>query len=105
MTLPARIHFGFSIIRLSSVQVLDFPIVRSSDYSVRSSQNVGRNRQADLLRCLEIDHQFKLHGLLHGKVGWLGSFQEPVYIVGGATVQSGETGPDGAKRGDWAHRT
>ena len=43
------------------------------DHLIRSHQHVRRNRQADLLRCLEIDDQLKLHRLLHRKIGGLWS--------------------------------
>ena len=44
-------------------------MVRSSDYFVGSGQHVRWNRQVDLLRRLEVDHQLKLRGLLHRQIG------------------------------------
>ena len=37
-------------------------------------QHIGRDREADLLGSLEIDHQLELCRLLDGKVGGLGTF-------------------------------
>jgi hypothetical protein len=36
----------------------------SSNYSVRSRQHIRWNREADLLRGFQVDHQFKLRRLL-----------------------------------------
>ena len=36
------------------------------DDSIRSVKNLRRNREVDLLRGLEIDHQLELHRLLYG---------------------------------------
>ena len=33
--------------------------VLSSDDSVRPRQHIGRDREADLLRCFEVDHELK----------------------------------------------
>jgi hypothetical protein len=38
----------------------------SLDHPIRSCQHIRRNRQADLLRSLEIDHQLELLWLLYG---------------------------------------
>jgi hypothetical protein len=46
----------------------------SLDHFIRSHQHVGRDRQADLLRCLQVDHKLELRRLLYGKVGGLGAF-------------------------------
>ena len=37
----------------------------SLDYFVRSRQHVGRNREANLLGCFQIDDEFELGRLLH----------------------------------------
>jgi hypothetical protein len=51
------------------------PKSKMSSYDpVRAPQHVGWNSKADLLRCLEIDDQLKLCGLLHGKIGKSCSF-------------------------------
>ena len=72
MTLSARLpilDFGFSILDLESF-----------DNSVCSSQDVGRNRQADLLRRLQVYDQLELRRLLHRKIGRLGAFQHKLDI-------------------------
>ena len=53
----------------------------SSDDSVRPPQHLLRNRQADLLRRLEIDHQLELRRLLHRQVGRLGALQDFVHVI------------------------
>jgi len=49
-----------------------------SDHFVRSRQHIRRDRETDLLRGLEIDDELKLRRLLHGQIGWLGTFQNLV---------------------------
>src|SRR5262245_19354780 len=49
------------------------------DNLIRPRQHVGRNRQTDLLCCLEIDHQLELSRLLDRQVGGLGSLQDSVH--------------------------
>jgi hypothetical protein len=51
------------------------------DHLIRAREHVGRNHQADLLRCLEIDHKFKLGRLLHRQVGRLRSLQNPIHEI------------------------
>src|SRR4030095_2557847 len=58
----------------------------SLDQPIRSGEHLRRNRQADLLRRLEIDHQLKLRGLLHRKFGRLGSLQDSVHEICDAPV-------------------
>ena len=53
----------------------------SFNYFIRPHQHIRRNRQADLLRSFEIDHEFKLRGLLDGQVGGLCAFWNFVRIV------------------------
>ncbi len=55
----------------------------SSYDPVRSNQHIRRNRQADLLRCFQIDDELELHWLLDGKVGWL----SPLEVLSIATRQ------------------
>jgi predicted DNA-binding antitoxin AbrB/MazE fold protein len=47
----------------------------SLDYPVRSRQHTRRNRQADLLRRLEVDHKFKLRRLLDRKITGFGTLR------------------------------
>jgi hypothetical protein len=57
----------------------------SSDYFIRSDQNVWWNRYADLLRRLQIDHHLKFRWLLDGQVGGLGALKDLVNEVGSAS--------------------
>src|SRR6266498_2998510 len=50
------------------------------DHLVRSRQNVGRNREADLLGGLQVDDELELRRLLHRQIGGLGSLQYLVHI-------------------------
>ena len=47
--------------------------LRLLDHLVRSYQHIRRNRQADLLRCFQVDDELELLRLLHGEVSGLGS--------------------------------
>src|SRR5215467_2416302 len=58
----------------------------SLNHLIRSCQHIRRNRQADLLRRFQIDYQFELRWLLHGKFGGFCSFQDLVYISRNAAV-------------------
>ena len=42
------------------------------NHFVRSRQHIRRDRQADLLRGLKIDHELELRRLLHRQIGRLG---------------------------------
>ena len=46
--------------------------VFSFDHLIRSRQQVGRNRHADLFRRLEINHQLDLHRLFGREISGLG---------------------------------
>ena len=52
-----------------------FYFLRSSDYFVGSSQDMGWNRYSDLLGCFQIDHQLELCRLLHRKSAGLTPFR------------------------------
>ena len=54
---------------------------------IRPRQHIRRNRQADLLRCFQIDHELEFRRLLDRKIGGLGAFKNLVHISGGAPVQ------------------
>src|SRR5437660_12873363 len=53
---------------------------------IRSKQHRLRDRKADLLRRLEIYHQFKLRRLLHRQISWLCSLQNLVHKICDAPV-------------------
>jgi len=58
----------------------------SLEYLVRPLEHLGRDRQANLLRRFEIDYKLKLRRLLHWEVSRFRSFQNLVYVSGGAAV-------------------
>jgi len=55
----------------SSILASLLVFLRSLDHLIRPSQYVRRNREADLLRSLEIDYQLELGGLFHWQIGRL----------------------------------
>src|SRR2546425_9637054 len=97
-TIPT--HFRFWILRHGSGHVLDFRFINStlkiqnsklSFYDlVRPCQHIRWNRETDLLRGLQIDHQLELRRLLHWQVSRLGAFEDLVDISGGAPPQVGQ---------------
>ena len=56
--------------------------LKSLDQPIRSGEHLRRNRDADLLCRLEIDHQLELHWLLDGQVSRLRAFEDLVHIGG-----------------------
>ena len=52
----------------------------SPNHPIRPHQHIRRNRQADLLRGIQIGHEFKLHRLLDGQIGGLGVFENLVDV-------------------------
>ena len=65
----------------------------SLDYLVCSRQHIGRNCQADLLRCLRVDYQLERCWLFNGKVGRLGTLENLIHVTSGAPVQGGKLTP------------
>src|SRR5262249_47427534 len=61
----------------------------SLDHLIRTRQHVRWNREADLLRCLQVDHKLELRRLLDGKVRWLCAFQDFIDVRGGSPEQVG----------------
>src|SRR5215831_19225443 len=64
----------------------DFPHIaacRLSNDFIRPRQHIRRNRQADLLRRLEVDDQLELCRLLDWQVRGFCAFQDPVNVGGG----------------------
>jgi hypothetical protein len=47
----------------------------SSNHLIRPRQHVGRNRQADLLRCFKIDNELELLRLLYRQISGLSAFE------------------------------
>src|SRR5437870_9347302 len=60
------------------------------DNLIRPSEHWRRDLQTELLRRLEVDHQFELAWLLDGKVRGLGAFEDLVHIDGGTPIQIGK---------------
>jgi hypothetical protein len=56
------------------------------DHLVRPEQQRLRNREAERLRGLEIDHQLELRRLLDGEIGGLGALKDLVHVGGGAST-------------------
>ena len=65
----------------SSILASLLGFVPSLDQPIRPGEHLRWNRQTDLFRCLEIDHQLKLGGLLDGKVGRLCALQDSVHEI------------------------
>ena len=64
----------------------------SFDHLICPKQYVGRNREADLLRCFEIYDEFKLRGLLDRQIGRLGTFEDLAYVGRRAPIQIRQLG-------------
>src|SRR5262249_1489401 len=62
----------------------------SLDYFVCTIQHIGRDRQADLLRGLQIDDELELGRLLDREISGLDAFQDLVYVSVRATEQVGK---------------
>src|SRR5919108_889603 len=62
-----------------------------SNYFVRSRQHVRRNREPDLLRGFEIDHQLKFRRPLDREFARFGSPQNPVNVSRGAAIHLRQT--------------
>src|SRR4029450_10450957 len=64
------------------------PTVPGSLYDlIRPRQQRRRDREAEGLGGLEVDHELELRGQLDGQVRGLGTLQDPVDVPGGAAVQ------------------
>src|SRR5215468_11573583 len=48
----------------------------SLDHLVSSCEQCRRDRDAERLRCLEVDHQLELSRLLDGEIAGLGAFED-----------------------------
>src|SRR5262245_9444156 len=54
------------------------------NYFIRPRQHRRRDREAEGLRGLQVDHHLELGGLLDGQVGGRGAPEDPVHIGRGA---------------------
>src|SRR4026208_1198918 len=61
--------------------------VLSSYDLIRSRENIRRDRDADLFRGFQVDHQLEFCRSLYRQIGWLCTFEDFVYIGGGAPIQ------------------
>src|SRR5262245_59387999 len=57
------------------------------NHLIRPCQHVRRDREADLLRCFQVDHKLKLDWLLYREISRLGAFENLVDKNGGAPGQ------------------
>jgi hypothetical protein len=65
----------------------------SLNHLIGLEQERRGDRQTQRLGGLEVDDEFEFHGLLHGQVGGLRAFEDPVCIVGGTPPQRRHVGP------------
>src|SRR5262249_6748576 len=87
MALSARtVIFLFMFFPVLSLDTPYSPLF-SLDHLIRPREKVGRNRQADLFRCLEINDEFKFRCLLHRQVSRFGTFQDLVYVNSRAPIE------------------
>src|SRR5262245_6453807 len=82
----ARNEGWFSSFVLSRLTPYD-SLLTFPDYFIRSRQHIRRNRQADLLGCLEIDDELKLFRLFDRKVCGLSAFQNFIYKSSSTPMQ------------------
>ena len=66
---PSAMRFA---LRLVCAMLLAYFLL---DHPIRPHQHVRWNRQADLLRRFQVDHQLKLRRLLHRQIRRLGAFK------------------------------
>jgi hypothetical protein len=78
---------------ISSIPASLLGFLPSLDQAIRSGEHLRRNRQSDLLRRLQIDHQLELRRLLDRQVGRLGSLQDSVHEICDAPVAVHEVRP------------
>src|SRR5215472_15980986 len=85
-------QFSFSVFTAPRSSLLA-PCSLLLDDFVCSSQHIRRNRQADLLRGLQVDYKLKFRWLFHRQIGRLGSLQDFVHEVRAAPVAVREVRP------------
>ena|SRR5690348_13500677 len=54
--------------------------------TLSAREHLLRNRNADLLRCLEVDHELEVLRLLHWQIGEFRSFQDSVHTISNTSV-------------------
>src|SRR6185295_9032573 len=87
MTLSARAMISF--LMLFSLRLFTALDTRPSslNHLIRPRQHVRRNSHTHFLCRLQIDHELEFRRLLHGKVCWLGTFQDFIHIRCSPAVQ------------------
>jgi hypothetical protein len=72
------------MVRYSFLVRLSHPLLHAGlsrrilDHLVHPREHVRRDRETDLLRCFQVDHELKPRWLLNGKIGGLGAFQNTI---------------------------
>jgi hypothetical protein len=84
-------------IRISPVALLPYTLLLTalSDHLIRPHQHIGWNGEADLLGGFQVDHELKLHRLLHRQVVGRSAFQNLVDVGSGAAEHVGSAWPIG----------
>src|SRR5690242_10544039 len=54
---------------------------------IRPREHIRRNRETDLFRCFQVDHQLEFCRSLYRQIGWFCTFEDFIYIGDGAPVQ------------------
>src|SRR5207342_1070960 len=67
----------------------------SSNYPIRPREKFRRECQANLLRCLQVDHKLKPRRLLHWQVSRFGTFQNLVHVTSGVPIEVSGVRPIG----------
>ena len=88
MALRYNLHLTFDAgFRFNSILASPFRVLCSFDDSVRPRQHVRRDREADLLGGLEIEHQIELDRLLYREIGGFCALENLVDEYRGAAKQ------------------
>jgi len=77
---------------LDHLEPLERAQFRSSNHPIRPRQNIRWNCQANLLGCLQIDHQLELRWLLHREIGWFYAFENLIHVGCCAVIKIGDAG-------------
>ena len=90
-SLPERLSLGYfmEIFFLLPVALLN--------HLIRPREQVRRKCQADLFRCLQVDHELKLRCLLHRQISRFATFQDLVDVNNRAPKEVTEVRPVGHK--------
>ena len=67
---------------ISSILEPLLAVLPSFDHLIRPLQHAHWNRQADLLRCFQVDDKLELPRLLHRQISRVSAFQYLVHVLG-----------------------